>query len=36
MAKAIIHVTMTLDGYIARPNDEIDWAFKYSQDEILN
>jgi len=30
MAKVIIHTTMTLDGFMARPNDEIDWAFKYS------
>jgi len=34
MAKVIIHTTMTLDGFIARPNDEIDWAFKYSADEM--
>lgn len=34
MAKVIIHVTMTLDGFMARPNDEIDWAFKYSADEM--
>jgi len=26
---------MTLDGFIARPNDEIDWAFKYSADEMV-
>jgi len=34
MVKVIIHATMTLDGFIARPNDEIDWAFKYSADEM--
>lgn len=34
MAKVIIHATMTLDGFIARPNDEIDWAFKYADDEM--
>ena len=34
MAKVIVHTTMTLDGFIARPNDEIDWAFKYSADEM--
>jgi dihydrofolate reductase len=34
MAKVIIHVTMTLDGFMARPNDEMDWAFKYSDDEM--
>jgi dihydrofolate reductase len=32
MAKVVIHVTMTLDGFIARPNDEIDWASKYADD----
>jgi len=35
MAKVIIHTTMTLDGFIARPNDEIDWAFKFSSDETV-
>ncbi|MBW7881160.1 MAG: dihydrofolate reductase family protein [Caldilineaceae bacterium] len=35
MAKVIIHATMTLDGFIARPNDEIDWAFKYDADEMV-
>jgi len=25
---------MTLDVFMARPNDEIDWAFKYSPDEM--
>jgi dihydrofolate reductase len=34
MAKVIIHTTMTLDGFMARPNDEIDWAFKYSADAM--
>jgi dihydrofolate reductase len=34
MAKVIIHTTMTLDGFMARPNDEIDWAFKYADDEM--
>jgi len=36
MAKVIIHATMTLDGFIARPNDEIDWAFKYGTDETID
>jgi len=35
MAKVIIHSTVTLDGFMARPNDEIDWAFKYSVDEMV-
>jgi hypothetical protein len=34
MAKVRIHTTMTLDGFMARPTDEIDWAFKYADDEI--
>ena len=36
MSKVIIHVTMTLDGFIARPNDEIDWAFKFGSDEMVD
>jgi dihydrofolate reductase len=35
MAKVIIHTTMTLDGFMARPNDEIDWAFKVAPDEMI-
>lgn len=34
MAKVVIHAIMTLDGFIARPNDEMDWAFKYADDEM--
>ena len=34
MSKVIIHTTLTLDGFMARPNDEIDWAFKYGPDEM--
>jgi len=33
MAKVIVHVTMTLDGFIARPNNELDWMFKYNSVE---
>jgi dihydrofolate reductase len=29
-----IHVTMSLDGRIARPNDDIDWAFHYGTDSM--
>lgn len=32
MNKALVHVTMTLDGYIAGPNDEMDWVFGYADD----
>ena len=35
MAKVIVHTTMTLDGFMARPNDNIDWAFKYAPDEMI-
>lgn len=35
MAKVIVHATMSLDGFIARPNDEINWAFKYARDEMI-
>ena len=35
MAKVIIHTTMTLDGFIARPNDGLNWAFKYALDEMI-
>ena len=31
MAKVIIHTTMTLDGYIARLNDEIDGHLNTAQ-----
>jgi dihydrofolate reductase len=36
MGKVIIHATMTLDGYIARPDDTIDWAFKFGADEMID
>lgn len=34
MAKVIIHTTLALDGFMARPNDAIDWAFKYAPDDL--
>ncbi len=34
MSKVFIHATMTLDGFIARPNDDIDWAFRYGSDAM--
>ncbi len=29
MGKVIVHATMSLDGFIAGSNDEMDWAFKH-------
>ena len=29
MGKVIIHATMSLDGFIATPEDGMDWVFKY-------
>ena len=34
MGTVFIHVTMSLDGLIARPNDDIDWAFHYGTDSM--
>jgi dihydrofolate reductase len=34
MAKVVIHTTITLDGFMARPNDSLDWASKYANDEM--
>jgi dihydrofolate reductase len=36
MAKVIIHVTMTLDGFMARPDGSIDWAFKFGSDRMVD
>ncbi len=35
MSKVIIHSTVTLDGFMARPNDSLDWANKYMDDEMI-
>jgi dihydrofolate reductase len=32
MAKVLAHTTMSLDGFIAGPNDEMDWIFEYADD----
>jgi dihydrofolate reductase len=32
MAKVLAHTTMSLDGFIAGPNDEMDWVFDYAGD----
>jgi dihydrofolate reductase len=34
MAKVIIHVTITLDGFMARPNDSLDWANNFADDDM--
>ena len=33
MGKVLIHLTMSLDGFIAKPNEEDwDWIFKHAAD----
>lgn len=32
MSKVLVHTTMSLDGFIAGPNDEMDWVFEYADD----
>jgi dihydrofolate reductase len=29
MGKVLVHATLSLDGFMAGPNDEMDWMFKY-------
>ncbi len=36
MGNVFIHVTMSLDGLIARPDDTIDWAFHYGTDPLVD
>jgi len=36
MGKVIIHATMSLDGFIARPNGDVRWSFLYQSDEMVN
>ncbi len=37
MSKVLIHVTMSLDGYIARPDDALaTWAFQYQPDDMID
>ncbi len=35
MAKVFIHVTMSLDGFIAGPNEDIDWSFRFGSDKMV-
>src|SRR5437764_4122533 len=32
MAKVLAQTTMSVDGFIAGPNDEMDWVFEYAED----
>lgn len=36
MGKVIIHATMSVDGFIAGPHDELDWVFRYGSDAIVD
>ncbi len=37
MGKVILHATMSLDGFIAGSNDEMDWVFKHGgPDEMVH
>ncbi|MGH3088229.1 MAG: hypothetical protein ACRDSJ_13025 [Rubrobacteraceae bacterium] len=41
MGKVIWHVTMSLDGFIADPDDAMEWVFDYGEpsalvEEIMN
>jgi dihydrofolate reductase len=35
MGKVFIHVTMSLDGFIARPDGSVDWGFNFGTDELV-
>ena len=35
MGKVLWHVTLSLDGYIAGPDDEMEWAFEYGEESQL-
>jgi len=36
MGKVIIHTTMSLDGFIAKPNDDVSWGFHYGTDRMID
>ncbi len=36
MAKVIIHTALSLDGFMARPDGSIDWAFNYGSDTMAD
>ncbi|MDQ1279617.1 MAG: hypothetical protein QG670_879 [Thermoproteota archaeon] len=36
LGKVVIHVTMSLDGFIAGLHTEMNWVFKYGSDKMVN
>ncbi len=36
MDKVMIHVTMSLDGFIAGLHDEVDWGFIFGSDKMVD
>jgi dihydrofolate reductase len=36
MGKVVIHATVSLDGFITGPHDELDWVFKYGSDKMAD
>ncbi len=36
MCKVIIHTTLSLDGFMARPDRSIDWAFQFGTDAMVD
>ncbi len=34
MGKVFIHVTLSLDGFMAGPHDDVDWSFKFGSDSM--
>jgi dihydrofolate reductase len=36
MGKVIVHAVMSLDGFIAGPDDEMEWSFKYGGDAMAD
>ena len=30
MAKTLLYIATSLDGYVARPNDEVEWLNRYN------
>lgn len=34
MGNVFIHLTMSLDGFIAKPDDDLSWMFQHGSDEM--